>query len=635
MAQLALVGAPQLRPQSLPEAFRRIYYHLYSNSSASRAERLIANLSLLLLVKLAAEQDESTDALGSFLDGDGSANDLLLPLVRTHAGGVLGSGDSFSISDGAIRTALSELRHLRLSDAPAHVLGEAFQALMGPRLRGDRGQFFTPRSLVQAMVRIIDPQPSDDVLDPACGTGGFLAEAFAHMASRSAAANGRVVGIEKDHDLARLSSALLQVATRGTAQVWDRNSLTAETLTEVTGRFDVVLTNPPFGAKIGVAEETILGEYDFGHQWVDHRGRLRRTDALQGSQDPQILFVELCVRALRPGGRLGIVLPEGVFGNRNSAFVWQWLEERGEITALLDCPRTTFQPGTDTKTNVLFFRRAHQQPQGAGRRRVAVGVALECGHDRRGRASVDGRAISDDFALLAADYVQPKRNLWAFADLTESDYLVPRYHAGRKRPLNDPLLKSATWATLGDLVSDGYVDLRKGHEVGSEAYGTGDIPFVRTSDISNFEIDVDPTKSVAPEFYDRVAPLQRLVAGDVLMVVDGRYRIGAVAMLDEDSVRCIVQSHLRILGSKKPHELDPFALLFALARPAVRLRIRDLVFIQSTLGTLGARIAEIPIPVLVRDGPWAEPLERFRAALTERHRLLSELRQLGAAEVDL
>src|SRR4051812_28460852 len=134
MAQLALTEVPQPRPEDLPEAFRRIYYHLYSNSSASRAERLIANLGLLLIAKLAAEHDESTDVLGSFLEGEGSANDLLLPLVQAYDGDVLGSGDSFTIGDGAIRTALSELRDLRIRDAPAHVLGEAFQALMGPRL---------------------------------------------------------------------------------------------------------------------------------------------------------------------------------------------------------------------------------------------------------------------------------------------------------------------------------------------------------------------------------------------------------------------------------------------------------------------------------------------------------------------
>src|SRR4029077_9094278 len=112
---------------------------------------------------------------------------------------------AFSISDDSIRDSIQELSHLDLSNAPAHILGEAFQALIGPRLRGDKGQFFTPKSLVRAMVNDVAPQPPESVLDPACGTGGFLAEALVFQQAQAAELRptGRLVGVDKDQDLFR------------------------------------------------------------------------------------------------------------------------------------------------------------------------------------------------------------------------------------------------------------------------------------------------------------------------------------------------------------------------------------------------------------------------------------------------
>src|SRR5258706_1996090 len=139
----------------------------------------------------------------------------------------------------------------------------------------------------------------------------------------------------------------------------DRHAFASSTGNGVNEGFDVVLTNPPFGSKIGLEDSKLLSEYDFGHVWVQRTDgpEWYKTPTVAASEDPQVLFLELCVNALKPNGRMGIVLPEGLYGNKGTSYVWDWLQERGEILALLDCPRTTFQPGTDTKTNVLFFRK--------------------------------------------------------------------------------------------------------------------------------------------------------------------------------------------------------------------------------------------------------------------------------------
>jgi type I restriction enzyme M protein len=331
---------------------------------------------------------------------------------------------------------------------------------------------------------------------------------------------------------------------------------------------------------------------------------------------------------------MGIVLPEGVFGNRQTAYVWDWLESCGHITALLDCPRTSFQPGTDTKTNILFFQKSDKEQPKA---KTRVAVALHCGHDRRGRPFMtNGQPYPDDFPRLAKDFHGGSK-LWREVALHGIRYLVPRYYQDTAEisPLERQLTERAAVTTLGELVKDRVLTIRKGHEVGSEFYGTGEIPFVRTSDLSNFEISTDPTKAVSEQVYETFAEQQKLRAGDILIVVDGRYRIGTTAMLTEHNVRCVVQSHLRILSIIKQQKLDPYALLFALNLPSVKLRMRSLVFIQSTLGTLGNRINELRIPLLRGDGPWTPRLERFKETLHRRSGLLADLKAMGGPDYEL
>lgn len=628
---------------SIADSFKRLYYDLYTNSDASRAERIIADLSLVLLLKMAVDRSGCTGAWDRFIEGEGSSLALLLPVLRETYPSLVDAKDRFGMGDAALRKVLPSVSHINLATSPAHVLGDAFQALMGPRLRGDKGQFFTPRSLVRAMVRIVAPARGDDILDPACGTGGFLAEAQAFRAQAKGRSKvGSLVGLDKDHDLSRLCAALLSVSAPGIAEVQNRNALDLSKLPFGEQCFDVVLTNPPFGAKIGVRDREILEQYDLARQWVfdDLQGDWVKTNAVASVEDPQVLFIEMCVRMLRYGGRMGIVLPEGIFGNKKAGYIWTWLKSRCRITALLDCPRTTFQPGTDTKTNVLFLERIATSNKADNTHKVQIAVAVHCGHDRRGRThTMDGRALQDDFACIADDFASDSRRSrwWSTALLNGCDYRVPRYLAKGTVADNDDrgITAGARRTTLGELVETGALAVRKGHEVGSQAYGTGEIPFIRTSDITNFEIATDPTKAVSEEVYNDYAQQQRLRPGDILMVVDGRYRIGATAMLSAQNCKSVVQSHLRIISVRKTSVVTPYALVFALNLPSVKSRLRNLVFVQSTLGTLGSRLLELEIPLLTGDGPWLAMVQRFEQLLRQREASLAELQGLAGGDVEL
>ena len=209
-------------------------------------------MSLLLLLKLASEDENGNDVVRAFLSGSETSKQFLLPFLRDRFPELVLPRHRFHLDDKEIRLALSELTEVNLSKSPAHVLGEAFQALIGPQLRGEKGQFFTPRSLVGAMVEIVDPQPSESIVDPACGTGGFLMEAHAHQSRNISAAEptGILLGVDKDADLARLASTLLKVATKGRTIIQNKNSLNISYWKSRWDQFDVVLTTHPSGLEL-------------------------------------------------------------------------------------------------------------------------------------------------------------------------------------------------------------------------------------------------------------------------------------------------------------------------------------------------------------------------------------------------
>jgi type I restriction enzyme M protein len=629
-----------LSGENVEQRFRELYYHLYSNSSSSRSERILGDLSKLILVSICHGKGELRSEVSLFANGKGSANNLLLPgLVRMFPSAVK-SNEAFSLDDTGLRHAFKLIEEIDLVSSPSHTFGDAFQALMGPRLRGDRGQFFTPRSVVRAMVEILAPENTMRVIDPACGTGGFLSSVLDRW--KREGTRGTVVGIDKDSDLALLASALSTAhAEAGEVTVYNANSLVLDNYANLHidfGSFDRVLTNPPFGAKIGITDRAILRKFALGHVWDRHgkSGRWVQTGLVRSTQDPQVLFVELCIKLIRVGGRMAIVLPEGLFGNAGAGYLWDYLRREGAIDGLIDCPRTTFQPGTDTKTNILIFTKG---PPEYNSPKCWVAVAYSCGHDKRGKSvRADGKPVSDDFARIAEDWGKPthERIIWNKVAVTDPYYMVPRYYDQRlsDEVARDAARLSSSIITLGELIKAGLVSIRKGHEVGSEAYGSGDVPFVRTSDIHNFEVSHDPTNCVSDEIYDRYRDQQKLQPGNILLVVDGRYKIGRCAILHEWTTKCVVQSHLRIISLTPKATFAPVALLYALALPSVQREIRRLVFIQSTLGGLGSRISEIRLPDPRSSAIWGSAVERFSEAITARARHAAYLQSYGR-EVEL
>ena len=342
--------------------------------------------------------------------------------------------DEINIRENSFIQILEKLETFNLSDTQDDVKGIAFEEFLGTTFRGELGQFFTPRTIVDFMTEILDPQEGEVICDPTCGSGGFLIKAFeyvrekieADIRSKKDSLRLSIEGNDYDalpedkqvkisHSIDKMQAALnteldtgiegsrMYQLSRNCIYGTDANPRIARTskmnmimhgdghggvhhhdgLLNVNGifeeRFDVILTNPPFGQnvdrgqliseadkftdeemkkkykkKYGAAYDEALKQVD------DHIGEslLSLYDLGNTSTLTEVLFMERCLRLLKKGGRMGMVLPEGVLNNKNLQAVREYFEGKAKIILICSIPQDVFiAAGATVKPSLVFMRR--------------------------------------------------------------------------------------------------------------------------------------------------------------------------------------------------------------------------------------------------------------------------------------
>lgn len=326
---------------------------------------------------------------------------------------------------------VTELQGYSLLRSPVDVKGVAYEEIVGSNLRGDRGEFFTPRNACRMAVSMLDPRPDERILDPSCGTGGFLITGMNHAleyiekAERDQwedPAQGTeyeqaelyrrrdeyfrqcVFGIDLNPALVRAAKMNMVMNNDGSGGLFQANTLEnphrwATKLREAVqlGSIDVIVSNPPFGAKIPIDDEEILSQYDLAAVWdQDENGdwtiRLDKhgNRVLQKSQPPEILFIERALQLLKPGaGRMAMVIPNGILNNPGNAYIRSWILKKAQVLAVVDMQRDLFQPNNDTQTSMVLMRRLSAEEESTAEAEgldypIFMAVAETIGHDKRG-----------------------------------------------------------------------------------------------------------------------------------------------------------------------------------------------------------------------------------------------------------
>ena len=503
-----------------------------------------------------------------------------------------------------------------LDTAETDLVGDAFEMFTGSDARGQEGQFFTPQNAISLLVDLAAPQPGERIIDPACGAGGFLsatARRLIQLGATPADAVSSVYGVDKDRYLADLASMRMSFMAFTEAQVscadslgWrtdDGSSALAESL---VGKFDVVLTNPPFGSRIVAATAATLKKFELGHRWKQdaRTGRFVMTDAFQTGVPPQVLFIERTLSLVRPGGRVGIVVPESLISGRNYRHVVAWIRDNAHIRAVIGMPEALFKTsgkgGTHTKTCLVLLERSNVDRCGP-KPPLFMAETRWCGNDSRGRRT--GRdelpEVGKNWRNFLSDQMEAADHLGYAVpeDSIINDILAPRYYNPEIAAELASLKSTHELVRLGDLVDQGVIKITTGHEVGASEYGTGSIPFVRTSDISNWEIKLDPKHGVSEEIYARYAQKQDVRDGDILMVRDGTYLVGTCAYVTKYDTRIVFQSHIFKIRVRDQKRMSPYLLLAALSSAPVQRQIKSKRFTQDIIDSLGNRVLELVLPL--------------------------------------
>lgn len=342
--------------------------------------------------------------------------------VKAKYNQIFAPNEILNLSPRTIAGIVGELQKYSLLDTTIDVKGKAYEEIVGSNLRGDRGEFFTPRNVMKMAVKMINPRPHERVLDSSCGTGGFLVNAMNHVIeqieTKSEASFGKPKDKWSDHEKGLVREKISEVASKnffgfdinsdlvkatkmnmvmnndGSGNILRENSLLPphewnsefkEQLgrklgvdpTEIThpskiGFFDVIVTNPPFGTKIPIDDSHILRQYQIAKD--------------RKSMPPEQVFIERCIQFLKPGGRLAIVLPDSILGAPGLIDIRKWLLKNTRIIGSIDLHADTFQPSTGVQTSLLVVQKKTEQEKTEPDYNYPVFMAMveKVGHDKRG-----------------------------------------------------------------------------------------------------------------------------------------------------------------------------------------------------------------------------------------------------------
>lgn len=295
--------------------------------------------------------------------------------------------------------------------ARVDALDAIFEALVSRVAKGQKGQFFTPRTVVDFVIRTLAPNKGELVVDPACGSGAFLAHARMHGGARVVTR-----GCDVDARAVRVAKLLAVVGGTAESSIVRDDGLRTAALERATA--DVVATNPPFAGRADPSGFEVA--------------RLVRTP------ERDVLFIERSLDLLRPGGRLGIVLPYNKAAGESFARLRRWLIDRARVTAVVGLPRETFLPHTSQRCFVLFAeKRADKHTGPSPRERIRLALSEQAGKDTGGEPNG-----------LEPDLDRPARVvIRTVADLGDDLVLAPERHLVATET-------SEGGVPLGDLVTE-------------------------------------------------------------------------------------------------------------------------------------------------------------------------------------
>jgi len=547
----------QLKPaHNLKMLFENIHNQLYGTANIRRPEELGREMTKILFCKIFDEKDPDPKcqfrATVDEMADDNSKSKIVQRLkkifddVKNEYSDVFEHSEKINLDDDSVVFIVSKLQQISLMKSDTDTVGKSFEVFVPEELKGEKGEFFTPRPIVTMAVNMIAPDgiKKEKVLDPACGSGGFLTMAMekvredidqkykkSHLTEnqiekiKSDYIGKNFCGVDVEEDLVRISKAYMAIVGDGRSGIFRSDSLAEPDFWHESmknkiklGTFDVVLTNPPFGKKISITKKSILQQFDLGKEVKKKKnGEIEFTSRIRKSQVPDILFLERCIQFLKPptngmsGGRMGIVLPRGTLNNPDlleDKACRKWIFENTKILAVIDLPEDSFQPYTGTTTSLVLLERTDAEPDEDYD--IFMAISKEIGHDKRGNPKfkqdnhgsyivdkdgqmildIDASDIENDFKKYRLTTLQNnnrsfivKYNELKKVDRIDASHFNPKAQKAKKR-IKNSLPKGWSLKTVESVTKDVFYPGRFRRPYVEKKYG---VPFISGSNITRIK----------------------------------------------------------------------------------------------------------------------------------------------------
>ena len=499
---------------------------------------------------------------------------------------VFKENEDIYLNDNVLKWVVLLLQNYLLTETDMDVLGVGFEVLVNPKMKSDKGQYFTPRQIVRMAVEMLEIDEKMRIVDPACGSGGFLiysmervwkemdkewASELDALAEKLTFAQRNIFGVDYDDRLARVAKAYMAIWGDGRAHIYsvpcgiksyEWKGEVAERIKD--GAFDAVLTNPPFAGDLSLLH--IAHNFDLG----------RKNDKELTSQRKDILFIERVLKLAKPAlrdeksGLIAIILPKGDLDEREKQYVRDYIMEHSRILAVIALHRFSFVPFTFQKTSVVVMKRMPEEeiPKDY---KIYMAVSQRPGKDKSGnltyKKDASGNIVLDeygrpkldtDLSEIAKEFVRgkPKIGFWVkrseLVGRINAEYYDPKYMEVRNK------VTKGTFLPLRGLITDeeGIIngkDLSAISEDGKRHYAEDGLPYLRVGDVLENEIDLIGAEKIDPEGYD-LSSVPELKVGDLLVTRKGT--TGRAAVVSKDEVNVVLSSEIIRLRLKKEYVLS-------------------------------------------------------------------------------
>jgi len=423
----------ELRPVTdLYNIFHICHNHIFANDGLGNQDAFDEFLKILFM-KMFDERDRTSSRVKFWITDeeekeilDGKPSDFfdriytLFNEVKKKYSSIFDSNEKINLKNETIAFVVAQLKNFDFSLTSTDVKGQAFQTFVKSYYRGEKGEFFTPHQITHLCVDMLEPKQNETIIDPACGSGGFLVAAMKYVINKSLTskekedpnllarfikdyAEDSIRGIDISKKLARVAKMQMVLEDDGHTGIFQADSLDSfvniEKQAEKAGTtkikregFNLIFTNPPFGSKGKIKNKSILRQYELAYKWKRNKrtGKWEREpNKLMENQVPDILFIERCLQFLAPYGRMATVLPDGDLTNSSLGYVRQWIRDNARILAVVSLPQVTFVPsGAGVKASVLFLQKLPPEELEELKKKdypIFMGIIEKIGYDIRGR----------------------------------------------------------------------------------------------------------------------------------------------------------------------------------------------------------------------------------------------------------